>query len=324
MARAIAASPVPVISAVGHEVDVTIADFVADLRAPTPSAAAEMVVAAKDEFGRRIDRLTQRLRAAARGGLQRRRAAVHALTQPPRPGRLARRGSAMRGRHAAELTHQLRRAVRRAHRAAGARVSRRCAQRLEARDLAPAARRDPRPAAAPPMGGCTRPPRADAQRADARFRALAGRLDNLSPLAVLGARLRRLLERRPHRDRPTRHAMSPPASACASRCSEGEIECGVAGGTQAAEGAELMEPTIKDFESAIAELETIVKTLEEGDLALEKSLELFERGVQLSRFCHSKLEEAERRIEILNERGEVKPAPASLGADAGRRGDRSR
>ena len=40
-------------------------------------------------------------------------------------------------------------------------------------------------------------------------------------------------------------------------------------------------PTIKDFESAIAELETIVKTLEEGDLALERSLELFERGVQL-------------------------------------------
>ena len=66
-----------------------------------------------------------------------------------------------------------------------------------------------------------------------------------------------------------------------------------------------MDPTIKDFESAIAELETIVKTLEEGDLALEKSLELFERGVQLSRFCHSKLEEAERRVEILNERGEV-------------------
>jgi exodeoxyribonuclease VII small subunit len=72
--------------------------------------------------------------------------------------------------------------------------------------------------------------------------------------------------------------------------------------------------TIKDFESAIAELETIVKALEEGDLALERSLELFERGVQLSRFCHARLEEAERRIEILNERGELKPAPSALGA----------
>jgi len=81
-------------------------------------------------------------------------------------------------------------------------------------------------------------------------------------------------------------------------------------------------PTIKDFESAIAELETIVKTLEEGDLALERSLELFERGVQLSRFCHAKLEAAERRIEILNERGEAKPAPASLGLDPGDTGAR--
>jgi exodeoxyribonuclease VII small subunit len=76
-----------------------------------------------------------------------------------------------------------------------------------------------------------------------------------------------------------------------------------------------MDPTIKDFESALAELDSIVKTLEEGDLPLEKSLELYERGVQLSRFCHSKLEGAERRIEILNERGEVRPAPANLGLD---------
>ena len=75
------------------------------------------------------------------------------------------------------------------------------------------------------------------------------------------------------------------------------------------------EPTTKDFEGAIAELEAIVKKLEEGDLALEKSLELYERGVQLSRFCHARLEDAERRIEILNERGELKGAPASFGSD---------
>jgi len=75
------------------------------------------------------------------------------------------------------------------------------------------------------------------------------------------------------------------------------------------------DPTIKDFEAAIAELETIVRKLEEGDLPLETSLQLYERGVQLSRFCHSRLEEAERRIEVLNERGELKPAPASLGSE---------
>ena len=73
------------------------------------------------------------------------------------------------------------------------------------------------------------------------------------------------------------------------------------------------DPTIKDFEAAIAELESIVKKLEEGDLPLETSLQLYERGVHLSRFCHSRLEEAERRIEILNERGQLQPAPATLG-----------
>jgi exodeoxyribonuclease VII small subunit len=77
----------------------------------------------------------------------------------------------------------------------------------------------------------------------------------------------------------------------------------------------MTDPTIKDFESALAELDTIVKALEEGDLTLERSLELYERGVQLSRFCHATLEGAERRIEILNERGEIKAAPASLGLD---------
>jgi exodeoxyribonuclease VII small subunit len=76
-----------------------------------------------------------------------------------------------------------------------------------------------------------------------------------------------------------------------------------------------MDPTIKDFEAAIVELETIVKKLEEGDLPLEGSLQLYERGVQLSRFCHAQLEQAERRIEILNERGELKAAPASFGTD---------
>jgi exodeoxyribonuclease VII small subunit len=75
------------------------------------------------------------------------------------------------------------------------------------------------------------------------------------------------------------------------------------------------DTSIKDFEAAIGELEAIVKKLEEGDLALEQSLVLYERGVQLSRFCHARLEEAERRIEILNERGELKTAPDSLMTD---------
>ena len=75
-----------------------------------------------------------------------------------------------------------------------------------------------------------------------------------------------------------------------------------------------MTSKIKDFESALTELETTVKTLEAGDLALDKSLALFERGVELSRFCHQRLEEAERRIEVLTERGELRDAPDSLQA----------
>jgi exodeoxyribonuclease VII large subunit len=58
VARAIAASAVPIVSAVGHEIDFTIADFVADLRAPTPSAAAELIVPDTIELARRVDELS--------------------------------------------------------------------------------------------------------------------------------------------------------------------------------------------------------------------------------------------------------------------------
>ena len=75
---------------------------------------------------------------------------------------------------------------------------------------------------------------------------------------------------------------------------------------------DVAEPSIKDFESALSELESLVKTLEDGDLTLEKSLELFERGVELSRYCHTRLEEAEKRIDVLADQGEVRSAPAAL------------
>jgi len=55
----------------------------------------------------------------------------------------------------------------------------------------------------------------------------------------------------------------------------------------------------KTFESSLEELERIVRQLEQGELTLEKSLELFEQGVTLSRDCQERLNQAERRIEIL-------------------------
>jgi exodeoxyribonuclease VII large subunit len=69
VARAIFNSAIPVVSAVGHEIDFTIADFVADLRAPTPSAAAELIVSDSAELGRRVNELANCLRKCLRNFL---------------------------------------------------------------------------------------------------------------------------------------------------------------------------------------------------------------------------------------------------------------
>jgi exodeoxyribonuclease VII small subunit len=74
-----------------------------------------------------------------------------------------------------------------------------------------------------------------------------------------------------------------------------------------------MELKVKDFESALKSLEDIVVQLEAGDLTLDRALELFEEGIKVSRFCNSKLEEAERKVEILIKTadGEMKESPFS-------------
>jgi exodeoxyribonuclease VII large subunit len=181
VARAIAASAIPVVSAVGHETDYTIADFVADLRAPTPSAAAELVVPRRDQLLAAAETASERLAEAARGALADRRARVsaelRALRTPERliEGALLRvddlsarlRESMARlllGRR--EQRRYLARAVLAAHpsrridtaRLAHRRVEERLAERIRA------------------------------MLADATHRAvgLAARADALSPLAILG------------------------------------------------------------------------------------------------------------------------------------------
>ncbi len=81
VARASAASEIPVISAVGHETDFTIADFVADLRAATPSVAAERVTAGMDELRQRVDDLENSLRIALRHRLDRAQWAIRTLRE---------------------------------------------------------------------------------------------------------------------------------------------------------------------------------------------------------------------------------------------------
>ncbi len=64
-------------------------------------------------------------------------------------------------------------------------------------------------------------------------------------------------------------------------------------------GGAVISMAEKKFETSLSRLEEIVKELEQGDLPLEKSLKLFEEGIKLSRICNKRLEEAERKVEVL-------------------------
>jgi exodeoxyribonuclease VII large subunit len=183
VARALAESRIPTISAVGHETDFTIADFVADVRAATPSAAAELVVGVKDELSARIGALRRRADAALSLKLARVRARVAGLTQH-------RVFEAERGRirnHAQRVDELARRTrtglLRRVERARER--YRRAGERLEAFrwDRQIAQRRMRVAAQEGRLAGLARPYVAARRAAFAR---LAGKLDSLSPLAVLG------------------------------------------------------------------------------------------------------------------------------------------
>jgi len=182
LARTIAASKIPVISAVGHEVDFTIADFVADVRAATPSNAAELVVKEKRGIVDALGDLTGRLQRVMRRGLAAHRDRLEralgrrVLTDPGRPLR--------------ELERRLDDARVRLRQAALAALDRR-AHRVELagrglRSLSPVARTlNGRRALIDLQGRLERGMHRALDRSRHRLGAGAGRLDSLSPLAVL-------------------------------------------------------------------------------------------------------------------------------------------
>jgi exodeoxyribonuclease VII large subunit len=200
VARAIAASPVPVLCGVGHEVDVTIADLVADARAPTPSAAAEQalpdrgsLLASLRRDWRRLVRAAETRLARERAGLAREREALRALSP-------AARLAARRARFEA--------AARALARAAAARVDQRGRVLARARALLRAA------------------PQA-AARARARLAAAGARLDSLSPLGVLARGY--AIVRRARDGAVVRGAGdAAPGEAIAVRVAEAELEAEVA------------------------------------------------------------------------------------------------
>jgi exodeoxyribonuclease VII large subunit len=182
LARAIAASKLPIVSAIGHETDFTIADFVADLRAPTPSAAAELVTAAQHRIEDRVAGLADRLTRSISFSLMQSRARYSRLAAESVLARL-RDHLYRREQRVDDLGNRAETAVNRRLRSSAARLSAMTA-RLERQAptirLAAAHRRLVR--AEDGLG------RVSTRLLAARRTRLAGaatRLDALSPLAVL-------------------------------------------------------------------------------------------------------------------------------------------
>ena len=182
LARAIAASPIPVVSAVGHEVDVTLADFAADLRAPTPSVAAELLVPDRADLAARLRMLARRLHTTHERTLQRAaqrtdRAALrlHALRPQARLDLLRRRqDDALRRLHAAWHQQDQRHQARLRHAAAVLRAGRPQRRLALLRDRLQALAPRPQAATARLL-----------QRHALQLQGLARSLEAVSPLATV-------------------------------------------------------------------------------------------------------------------------------------------
>jgi exodeoxyribonuclease VII large subunit len=182
LARAIRSSPIPVISAVGHEVDFTIADFVADLRAPTPSGAAELAVPDQAEWLRGLQGLTSRLSQRMRRQLEDRAQALDWLARRLAQGspaatvaRQTERLKNARSRLALAMRHDLSRRERRAEQLRARLQQRSPAARLEKRSWQLQSLRE----------RLVRASREQLRHLQQRLAVTSRALDSVSPLATL-------------------------------------------------------------------------------------------------------------------------------------------
>ena len=182
VARAIAESPVPVISAIGHETDVTIADFVADLRAPTPSAAAEMIVCTRQELLDRIDALRSRAAQAMRFRIATLSRSLHEQAIDYATTVLH-RGLARRNQRVDDLAERLRAAIR-TQLGAREKSRRSLDQQLRLLDLRPRFRQD-RERGHEATFRTISLMRAILTRRRERLTAIAAKLEQLNPRLVL-------------------------------------------------------------------------------------------------------------------------------------------
>ncbi|MEW6461073.1 MAG: exodeoxyribonuclease VII large subunit [Pseudomonadota bacterium] len=217
VARAVAACSTPIVSAVGHETDVSIADFVADVRAPTPSAAAELLAPDSSELLQRLHNLQRRLVLHMQGRLARERLRLDGVSKRLRhPGERLRQ----QAQRLDDLDMRLRRAFNQqlaSQRERLARLDARLAAQHPGRSLALLRQRLD--------GLAERLPRAmqgQLRNQRQRLGALAGQLQIVSPLATLGRGYSILLDERGQAVRSA--VQTQPGQRLKARLSEGELD----------------------------------------------------------------------------------------------------